>query len=302
VWTLVVVLVDPFNYFGVSPLISEQIKIGNAASLNSLLYNMLKATREPHANLVIGDSRAESLPIDQITNHTFHRLTANALKLNEAIDLFYFAHRRAPLQRVIFTINFNQFNQYAYADRVRSVEDMIHNPLLYLFDRNVAQAGFYVLKAAATDQKSINSNPAMDKREFWDFMVTVRGQEHYGRYRYPESLLQRIKEMVSFAKKNNTDVTFIIVPHHIDFQSRIREFGLMEDYMKFKRDMSRIDARVIDYDYQNVMTTNRSNFNDPIHYNQEFGRLIWNEVQRGPLKLGRLLDAKSPKEDTGFSF
>jgi hypothetical protein len=293
-WALAVVAVDPFDYFNVSHVCTEENKIKNAASLNWVVFNMLKEKHEPCENLIIGDSRAESLPLEQInqlTGQKFFKLSANALKLNESFDLYDFANKIKPVKRVVFTLNFNEFNEYAFADRVSSVEAMIHNPLIYLFDRSVAQAGYYVAKAALTEKKSVNSTPPMREDEFWDYIVNVRAREHYERFRYPEALFARMTNLTAQAKAQGTEVTFIIVPHHADFQKRVREFGLNETYLRFKRDLSRLDARVIDFDYVNPMTVGRDNFRDPLHYTDAFGKQIADEVFHGPLNHGKLLDA-----------
>ena len=305
VWVVAVVVVDPFDYFNACHAFPEQAKIDNAASLNSLVFNMLREEHAPCENLIIGDSRAESLPLEQIealTGLPYFRLSANALKLNESMDLFYYANRIRPVKRVVFTLNFNEFNAYAYADRVSSVEAMIHNPLIYLFDRNVAQAGYYVVKASLAEKKSVSSIPPMSQESFWNYIVTVRGREHYEKYRYPDGLYKRMQDLVAVAKQQGTEVTFIIVPHHEDFQKRVREFGLLEDYLRFKRDLNDLGVRVIDYDYSNSMTIDRSNFRDPLHYNEEFGKMIANEVFRGPLVNGRLLDSQWVAQCSKFLF
>lgn len=292
-WMLLVVLVDPFDYFNVSHLFSERTKKENAASLNTLVFNMLKEKHSPSEDVIIGDSRAENLPlqyINKITGRDYLMLGANALKLNESIELFYYANKIKPIKRAVFTINFNEFNEYAYADRVTSVEAMARNPLLYMFDGNIAQAAFYVVKSSATKQNSISSVPPMSKDDFWNYIVTVRGKEHYGRYSYPDDLYQQMQELVAVAKPQGTEITFIIVPNESDFQSQVREFGLTDSYLRFKRDMSNLGVRVIDYDYLNAMTTNRANFLDPLHYNDAYGMMIAKEVFQGPLVNGRLLD------------
>jgi hypothetical protein len=304
-WVLMVVIVDPFDYFNCSHVFSEQVKKDNAAALNSLMFNMLKEVHDPCENLIIGDSRAEDLPleyIEKITGQRYFILGANALKLNESIDLFYFANRMAPVKQAVFTLNFNEFNEYAFADRVTSVESMIHNPLLYLFDNSVAQACYYVVKSSLTKQQSVSSIPPMSRDAWWDYIVTVRGREHYERFRYPASLYKRMQDMIAFAKTQNTEVTFIIVPNHADFQKRVREFGLDDEYLEFKRDMSRLGVRVVDYDYVNDITTNRSDFRDPLHSNKEIGNLIANEVFQGPLIKGKLLDASWAGQCSQFLF
>ena len=305
VWVVMVILVDPFNYFNWSPVFSQQVKRDNAASLNSLLFNMLKEAHNPCENLIIGDSRAEDLPvgeINRITGERYFILGANALKLNESIDLFYFANRIKPVKRAVFTLNFNEFNEYAFADRVTSVEAMIHNPLLYVFDTSVAQAGYYVVKASANKRQAVSSVPPMSVDEWWNYIVEVRGREHYERFRYPDALYERMQKMVAFAKAQGTEITFIIVPNHADFQKRVREFGLDDQYLRFKRDLSRLDARSVDYDFMNDITTNRSDFRDPLHSNEKIGMLIANEVFHGPLVEGKLLDAAWAAQCSQFLF
>ena len=305
IWITAVVVVDPFNYFNICHLLPEQAKIDNAKHLNTIVFNMLKEKHTPCENLIIGDSRAEDLPvnyIDQITGRKYFILGANALKLNESIDLFYFANRIKPVKHVVFTLNFNEFNEYAYADRVTSVEKMIRNPFIYLFDRSVAQAGYYVVKSALTDKQSVNSIPPMTEQQWWNYIVTVRGREHYERYAYPDDLYQRMKKMVDFAKAQGTDVSFLIVPNNADFQKQVREFGLVDNYLRFKMEMSELGARVVDFDYLNSMTTNQANFRDPLHYNDTFGHIIAKEFFVGPLVNGRLLDETWAKQCSQYLF
>jgi hypothetical protein len=304
-WAAAVVVVDPFDYFNVSHVYTEDNKIKNAASLNWVVFNMLKEKHAPSENLIIGDSRAESLPLDQIdelTGQKFFKLSANALKLNESFDLYDFANSIRPVKRVVFTLNFNEFNEFAFADRVHSVESLIKNPLIYLFDRSVAQAGYYVVKAAHTAKASVDMTPPMTNNDFWNYIVTVRAREHYERFRYPEALFLRMQKLVDQAKAQGTEVTFIIVPQHSDFQKRIHEFGLDDEYVQFKKDMSKLDARVIDFDYPNSMTTNRENFRDPLHYSDAFGKEIADEVFRGPLNHGKLLDAAWAQQSSQYLF
>jgi hypothetical protein len=304
-WMLAIVAVDPFNYFGVSRLFPEKVKIENAADLNNLLFNMLKHVRHPGENLIIGDSRAEALPqaqIEELTGRRYSKLVGWALKMDETIDLFYFANKIQPVRNVIFTLNFNEYNERANSARVTSVEGMIHNPLLYFFDRNVAQAAYYVAKASLTHEKSFSSIPPMGEEAFWNYIVTVRGRDSYEHFRYPDALYQRMQKMVAFARAQGTEVTYILVPVHADFQKRVREFGLNDQYLRFKRDLSQLGARVVDYDFVSDITTNRANFRDPVHYTEVIGKLIADEVFRGPLLKGRLLDADWARQCENFLF
>lgn len=303
-WALAVIVVDPFDYFNVSHVFSEPNKRKNAAELNWVVFNMLKEKHEPCENLIIGDSRASALPVEEIDlkGVKYFKLVANALKLNESFDLYEYANKIKPVKRVVFTLNFNQFNEFAFADRVHSVESLIHNPLIYLFDRSVAEAGYNVVHAAATHQNYALGAPPMAEDAFWDYMVKVRAREHYERFRYPQALLERMEKIVTAAKAQGTEVTIVVVPNHSEFQTRIREFGLKDEYLRFKRDLSTLDARVIDFDYANSITTDRNNFRDPLHYNDAFGKEIAEEIFHGPLNRGRLLDAAWAEECGKYLF
>ena len=61
---------------------------------------------------------------------------SNAAKLNEIIDLFWFCNEHSKLKNVLIGINFNLYNEYAYANRVADVKEMIGNPLIYIFNGN----------------------------------------------------------------------------------------------------------------------------------------------------------------------
>jgi hypothetical protein len=303
-WVAFVVCVDPFDYFNLFPG-ADDLKSANVAPLNSMMFNMLKERNNPHENVIIGDSRIENLSLPQInavSGLEFGRLSANALKLNEALDLFWFAHRLKPLRHVVFGINFNMYNEFAFADREQSVEAMIHNPLLYVFDRSVAQAAFSVVRASITKCSPVNSRPPMTRDEFWSYIVRVRGREHYSRFRHPDGIYERLRNLAEFGKSNHVDLTIIIVPHSREFQSRVREFGLVDEYIRFKRELSTLGVKVIDYDYLNEITAHRENFRDPIHCNESISELIVDEVFGDKLKFGRVLDAKSPGECLDFLF
>jgi hypothetical protein len=304
-WVLLVLVVDPFNYFNLVHTFSKDMKFQNAGALNTLMFRMFQEVHDPAENVLIGDSRTEDLPVDQIdqlTGTTYAQLSANALKLNEVVDLFYFANRLKPLKHVVIGVNFNMYNQYAYADRVHSVEAMVRNPLIYVFDRNVAQAAYYVLKAWITQHRPFDTVPPIGPEQFWTYIATVRAREHYGKYRHPDTVQNQLQEMVNFAKAQGTRVTFIIVPHHGDFQKQVKEYGLTAEYVRFKREMSQLDARVIDYDYVNQITSERTNFRDPIHSNGQIGKLIVHEVFAGPLVIGKLMNESWAEQCSKYLF
>ena len=152
-WAFFVVLIDPFNYFDISSLISNKLKEVNAFEVNPLLYTVIDLHHNPTENILIGDSRTEALPLDEIEKYSgkeYKKLIIYSAKLNEIFDLIYLANKEKKLKHVVIGINFSLFNEFAYNDRVKNVQDIIGNPLKYIYNKNVAQVCYYLIKAVFT--------------------------------------------------------------------------------------------------------------------------------------------------------
>ncbi|MBN2184280.1 MAG: hypothetical protein JW746_03030 [Candidatus Krumholzibacteriota bacterium] len=291
-WAGIVMVIDPFNYFNVSSLIPDRVKLRNAKPLNRLMFNMIQYKHDPSDNLTIGDSRSYNLKIAQIekiTGDDYFLLNSNALKLNESFELYWFASRIKQPDKVFFILNFNMFNKFAYADRVKGAEGILNNPLFYIFDRSVAETCWLVTKAYIQNSPAVSTTPPMTREKFWDWNIQVKANDHYGKFSYPETLYDEMKRVVRHAKKNGTEITFIIVPHHIEMQARVADYGLTADMNRFRKDLFELGVNVYDYDFVNEITIDRANFDDPIHFTIATGDRIINEVWCGKMKIGRLL-------------
>ena len=290
IWGAIVYVIDPFNYFNKIHIINNKAK-ANAENLNTLLFRTINFINSPSENILIGDSRTDALPyklIEKLTKKKFKKLNTNATKLNEIFELFYFANNVNKINQVVIGINFNMFNKYSYENRVKSMKRIIKNPLLYIYNKDVAEACFYVIKSQLFNI-NLNSKPFLNKEEFWEWTIDVKGNHWYGKYEFPNKIYSDLIDFDNFTTKNNIELIFIIVPHHIDFHQKLVEFGLTENENKFKKIMSSLNAKVYDYDYFNSITTNKNNFTDPIHYNDSIGNLIVNEVWGNQLFIGKEL-------------
>jgi len=292
-WIAIVFIIDPFNYFNIVHLIASEIKIKNARTINTLFYHTFQFVNSPCPNILIGDSRTAGLPLEEINDMTgekYKLLTANALKINEIADLFWLANSYEKLRKVYIGINFSMFNAYAYADRVNAVKTILENPLRYIFNTNTAEALFYVIKASIIQKPVIDSIPPLTREEFWDYIVRVRGNDWYSKYKFPKNIYEEMKKIVDFCKKHDINLTFIIVPHHVEFQSRLWEYKVIQEKVHFLKSMLELNVRVIDYDYINEITLDKNNFSDPVHYNEKMGTVIAHEIWKGPYRIGKVLD------------
>jgi hypothetical protein len=290
-WSLFVVLIDPYNYFNISSLMSTAVKEKNSKNVNEILYNVIEYTHNPGDNLLIGDSRINYLPVNEIesiSGEKYKKLVIPSAKLNEIFDMVYLANSTIKLRHIIIGINFTMMNEYAYADRIRNVKEILHNPLKYIFNRNIAQACYYVIKAKILN-KNVETIPPMTREEWWKFFIETKSFEWYGKYRYSEKLSNNLIALDNFAKENNIELTLIDVPLNTEFRNKLVVYGLSEDEKNFKSTLGKLNAKVVDFDYENIITNNKDNFVDPIHTKLTIGHIIVNEVMKDSLVIGRRL-------------
>ena len=302
-YIVVLSTIDPFNYFSDSNIISEETEHKTSRKLNSLLYNTISFKNHPTPNIIIGDSRIKRLPISaikKITGDKYFILHSNAAKLNEIIDLFWISTKYSKLENVILGVNFNLFNEYAFANRVNEVEKIINNPLMYIFNGNVLEVTIKAIThhLSAIDipnisrnimlKKALNGKNFKDKKIWWEFNISTVAKNQYSKYKYPENLIDRLKDIDSYCKKNNINLKLLNVPHHQEYRQRVIDFKLTKEEVRYKEEIKNIGT-VIDYDYSNSITNCRNCFTDPIHTNDSINLLIAKEIFKDSLVIGKKL-------------
>lgn len=286
-WAVWVWFIDPFAYFSYNE--SDQKDYNTAFRLNALLYRGIQFKNQPSGYLLIGDSRTNLLPAKEIKNYTgqnYSRLNTNGAKMNEIIDMVYFADDFAELKHVVIGINFSMFNQYSYSDRFSGVEEIINNPLKYIYNKSVAEASFYQAKYLLNGEL-VNVTPEIDQDAFWKWNIETKAKHWYGKYAYPENLYQKLSSLDQYASDKRIKITLLVVPHHREFQDQINKYGLEKAYADFQNYLTTLNAEVIDYDFPSNLTLTKTNFVDPIHYNDSIGKIIAQEVFKGPVNIGK---------------
>ncbi len=287
-WCIIVVVVDPFNYFEISNFISKNSKTQSAEKLNSLLFNCIKFKNDPKANLIIGDSRIRKINEKEakiLSGKDYFKFYANATKLNEMLDIFDFANSLTKIEHAIIGVNFNLYNDYSYSNRVNDVKKIIKNPLLYIFNINTLETVLLALKHEFfSEKKKIKRN----KKDFWKYNLSTVAKNHYSKWKHPKNLLHKLKKTSSFCKQKKIKLTFLILPHHVDFHSQLKNYNLYEEEREFKQEISKM-AETIDYDYLNDITSCYRCFTDPIHTNDSISSIIFNEIIKNKYIIGKVI-------------
>jgi hypothetical protein len=302
-WILLLGVIDPFNYFSENNILDQETEHKTARKFNSLLYNTIYFKNNPTPNIIIGDSRIKRLPtkeIREITGDNYFILHSNAAKLNEIIDLFWISTNYTELENVVLGINFNLYNEYAYANRVNEIEKMIENPLLYIFNGNVLEITFKALLHKFTGstvpnisrnimlKRALKGKSFQDKETWWKFNINTVAKNQYSRYKYPEDLIIRLKEVDAYCSVNNINLTLLNVPHHKEYRQRVIDFQLTEAEAEYKNIIKEIGI-VMDYDFPNSITDCKSCFTDPIHTNDSINLIIVKEIFNDSLVIGKKL-------------
>ena len=303
IWIGLLSIVDPFNYFQLNNFITIKSKEKTAKKFNSLLYNTIAFKNNPSPNIIIGDSRIKRFPLESIkklSGDDYFILHSNAAKLNEIIDLFWLTNKKIKLENVIIGINFNLYNEFAYANRVSEVEKMIQNPLLYIFNGNVMEMTFkaaiyHFSNVAIPDvkrnimlKKELNGKSYKDKKAWWDYNIKTVAKNQYSKYKYPKKIKERLNEVNKYCEDNDINLIFINVPHNVEFSNRKNDFNLSNAEAQYKKDISEFGT-VIDYDFPNQITNCKNCFTDPIHTNDSINLLMMREIFSDSLIIGKRL-------------
>jgi hypothetical protein len=268
-------VVDPFNINDLFNLGLHKDKI--SCIMNYRLYKLIEFKNHPQKNIILGDSRGDSLKVTylkEIGANNFANLSYGGGTLYEAVDTFWYCVKSSRLNLVIIVVPFNLYSETNNYNIVGQAEHIIENPIKYYVNSFILEASFSNLYTRLTGRMWKTEKPDLDKEAFWQMQLgeTVTG-EFYRDWKYPQVLYNRLKQIIEYCHFHNIKLIFLIPPTHIELQNKIVEYGLTEEYQRYKEDLAKI-ALVADFDYPNKVTADKECFLDPYHFNPKIARLI----------------------------
>lgn len=274
----VVFLVDPFNFFNFSLLISNDIK-RPISNLHYPLWKMPEYRRNPEPNILLGDSRMGALRaefIEKISGEKYYNFSYGGATLQEIIRTFWFADAITPLRKVYLGVNFNLYNALERGDRTKDYRNLVENPFLYFVNPTVLKATWYDIKAASGANVAIGV-PNMGRDAFWKHQLEITARRMYRRHEYPLEYRKELERIAEHCRTNGIQLVFIVFPTHTDLQARVKDFGLEGQRERFRRDLEAI-APTYDFDLSNEFTANFENFKDPFHFKENVMELLVRDV------------------------
>lgn len=284
---------DPYEYFGVSTVVSSEEKYKIAYPANYALWKLSHYKKDPLPNILLGDSRVAALTpeiAERFSNFPVSNLAYGGGTLPEVVSTFWFVAEQQKLERVYVGVNINLYNDFSYQNRVTGALSIIENPALYFINRDVWTVIWYLGKKALFSSLTDMEKPKMSREEFWQYQLTTGADEHYRLYDHPQRHYEALKKISDYCRGKNIELMFIILPTHVDLQNQIGEYyGLRDACVRMREDLRSLGA-VLDFDYNSDFTSNEENFKDPYHLEAAAVERLAEDVFGRKQKIGRRLN------------
>ena len=121
------------------------------------------------------------------------------------------ANNKHKIDQVVIGINFSMFNKYSFENRVSSLKKIFKNPFLYIYNKDVLEACYFVLRSYFFNI-NLDSKPKMNKDQFWKWTIDVKGGHWYGKYDFPENIYADLIEFDNFTKSTIFSSFSVIYP------------------------------------------------------------------------------------------
>tara|TARA_B110000003_G_scaffold267919_1_gene296746 strand:- start:4706 stop:5656 length:951 start_codon:yes stop_codon:yes gene_type:complete len=279
IYFLLVFTIDPYNYFNNYFKTTNKEKISQLN--NKALYEVLSTKSEKFDKIIVGDSRVGGFDENYILKKyqkDFNKIVLPAAKLNEINELIFFMIDEKNVNEIILGINFNMFNEFAYSSRASEILNIYKKPTHYIFNFNIFKLSLKILNDYLFISNISDSKPLVNKEVFWEQHLSTRSLWQYSRYKYPNSYEKMLLDLDNYCEINNIKLSIILLPHHYDDIQILKDSNLIESKKQFYILMKSLNAKVINYDYYHENILDKNNFTDPVHYSNDIGTLIVDEI------------------------
>ncbi|MBS1752199.1 MAG: hypothetical protein JST63_20045 [Bacteroidetes bacterium] len=280
IFFIIIAFLDPFNYLGKNGIINDNIKQLYSGKINYALWELNAYKKHPTENILLGDSRimlVDTGVVNKIKHKKFVNLGYGGGSLKEAIETFWYASSVCRLHEVYLGINLELYNQNNIGNRVKGVEIMLKNPLLYFTNSDVIEAAYYCFMNRNKHSENSIEIPPMTRDEFWKFQLSETAERYYSTYGYPSEYNTELSKMARYCQEKKILLHFIVLPTHTDLQNKISAFHLQDANDRFIHDLKEL-GDVYNLNLNNKYTRVNENFNDPFHFKRELFNEIYSPI------------------------
>lgn len=272
-------VVDPYN-------VNRMFDLGMRKDIvsyrgNYRLYKMQAYKNEACANIYLGDSRMDGLSkanIEAVSGEKWFNFAYGGGSAYEIIDSFWYAAGRQKLHQVVIGLNFNLYNGSNRLNLTKAAMSTLDSPMRYYLSYTTLKMS---LANVAYKYMGINmyaEEPAMSKDEFWQDQLGKTTDVFYGHYYHPDDLQEALAQIRDYCVANDIELTFVFPPTHVDLQKRVLDYGLQEEYERYKKEIKGLGMPTYDFDVDSTLTRDKALYKDPYHADMEVKDEVIREV------------------------
>ncbi|MGD0754911.1 MAG: hypothetical protein ABR927_07605 [Bacteroidales bacterium] len=283
------VFIDPFNYFSEEKDKEMLEKKENISfKTNPYLYKLIKYDRNPCSTIILGDSRMDLLnpsKFEKIEKEKVSNLAIGAGTLQDAIEILNYITYKHDIKKIYWGISIETYNGTRLRNRAKSSIEIKNSLPSYLLNRYTFSATMLICRSFLFNEQIDLYKPPFSKDVFWQNQLDLCSR-YLGNYSYPENYFKDLKKIADNCLEKNIKLVFVLPPTHIDLQKKIHEFNLDEEVKRFKIDLESF-GDVYDFNYPNVITNDKNNFNDPFHFKDSISNIIVQEISTNKIQYSK---------------
>lgn len=261
---ILVLLIDPYDYFGLSVCKNNRVKVECARKVDySRRQNLINYARSPKPNVIIGTSQTRRILVENLPSGNWAQLSMGGAGISDELDMFWHIASKYDIDSLI--IGFDPWNYaistgYNSSDVTETAFKMMDNPVRYFFDKIVYKAGFEYVKTWFSKDVEITEKPDETKDVFWQKELNYV-RKCMSNPSYNPEVRKRLEEMRNYCKEKDITLTVIVPVSHTDVYDITKEY--YDTY--FINELVDIFGTVYDFMSPNSYNTDKSHFGDPCH-------------------------------------
>lgn len=289
--TLLIVIVDPYNFLGISHVIPNTYKmkcIGRTMETTprgNICWKILEYERNPKENILIGDSRMVHIDnslSEKIMGEEVYNFSVPGANFRTLNDIFWEAAKNKDLKRAYLQVGFLNFSKNVTYDLMESLNKYRREPFKYFYDKDIiGDTWVNIYYYIAHDDNYVDINFRERDVDLWSRAQKL-ADGRLARYEYPTEFEIELKKISEYCKKNNIELYFILLPTQKEFTDKVVSKGLEDEYAEFNAFVRSL-GNTISFEQMQQFTSDRANFKDYFHYHQEMldsiTCLLWQKVK-----------------------
>ena len=283
-----VVMVDPYNYFGWSGLVAEDLKKknlyhdGRTMPFSNLLWKLVEFPKRTQKNILLGDSRLSHFDLDHlksVSGEEYYNLGVPGGNYRTIADLFAYAdstqrrHESYGLESVVVQVSFRGMNKGFDWDLYTEPRFLLDQPFLYLTNRRVLEATLLNLRSAIAPNSVAYDQTPPDQ---WQRVLAME-QENASSFSIDTTVFALLQRIANRCEAERIGLTFVEYPTHPDVQRIYTEARLEPLRQTYMARLAAIGT-TIDLDRPGLFPEDRSFWRDPMHLTTEAQRLLIDRV------------------------